>query len=131
MTPYPYIMTVKLTLFAISMGALFLAMILYILFGQITVRKLRKNPNTKDELGVEFASGWDVLNVAGTLALPRWLNRKLRNSPLSYLYANAEILDENTNLFDRVLATIFYGLFIFSAFTLILLGILDALGVFD
>lgn len=39
--------------------------ILYVAFGQITVRKLRKTPATKDKLGVEFASGWDILNVAG------------------------------------------------------------------
>jgi len=106
-------------------------MILYIVFGQITARKLRKNPETKHELGVEFASGWDILNVAGALAMPRWLNRKFQSTPLAFLYANAEILDKNTNVFDRVLATVFYGLFVFSGSSLILLMILDAFGIFD
>ena len=124
-------MNIEYILLTSSLAALFLAMILFVLFGQITVRKLRKNPKTKDELGIEFASGWDILNVAGALALPRWLNRKLRNSPLSYLYADADILDKNTNTFDRILATIFYGLFVFSGITLILLTVLNTLGVFD
>jgi len=122
---------VELVLFAVSMGALFLAMLFYIIFGQITVRKLRKNPKTKNELGVEFVSGWDILNVAGALAMPRWINRKFQNTPLAFLYANAEILDENTNFLDRILATIFYALFVFSGSALIVLGIMHAFGVFD
>jgi len=123
--------TVESTLFAYSMGALFIAMILFVIFGQTTMRKLRKNPKTKDELGMEFASGWDIFNVAGALALPRWLNSKLRNSPLASLYANAELLDENTNIYDRTLATLFYILFTFSITTLMMLMILDQFDVFD
>ena len=124
-------MSIEYVLLVSSLGALFLAMIFYVIFGQVTVKKLRKNPNTKNELGIEFASGWDILNVAGALAMPRWLNRKLRNSPLFYLYADADILDNNTNFLDRVLATIFYVLFVFSGATLILLTVLDAIDVFD
>lgn len=124
-------MSIEYMLLVSSLGALFLAMIFYVIFGQVTVRKLRKNPETKNELGIEFASGWDILNVAGALAMPRWLNRKLRNSPLFYLYADADILAKNTNILDRVLATIFYGLFVFSGTTLILLTVLDAFDVFD
>ena len=124
-------MTVEDILFAYIMGAAFFAMLFYIFFGQITVRKLRKNPETKHALGVEFASGWDVLNVAGALAMPRWLNRKLRSTPLAGLYADADLLDKFTNRFDRVLATIFYTLFMFSGFAIIALAVLDTLGVFS
>ena len=124
-------MNIEDTLFAYSMGALFLAMLFYIFFGQVTVRKLRKNPETKHTLGVEFASGWDILNVAGALALPRWLNRKLRSTPLAGFYADADLLDKFTNRFDRVLATIFYTLFTFSGSAFIILAVLDTLGVFS
>lgn len=124
-------MTLELTLFAFGMGAYFLAMILFVLFGQITVRKLRKNPETKDKLGIEFASGWDILNVAGALAMPRWFNQKFRNSPLSSLYADADILEKNTNVFDRILATIFYGLFVSSILLLMFVGIFSFFGFFD
>ena len=118
-------------LFTLVMVTLFPAMILFVVFGQVTVRKLRKNSETKDKLGIEFTSGWDILNVAGALALPRWLNRKLRDSALSSLYANADILDKNTNTFDRILATLFYVLFVFSGSTMILMVLLEAFGVFD
>ncbi len=118
-------------LFTMVMVTLFPAMILFVVFGQVTVRKLRKNSETKDKLGIEFSSGWDILNVAGALALPRWLNRKLRDSPLSSLYANADILDRNTNAFDRILATLFYMLFVFSGSTMILMVLLEVFGIFD
>ncbi len=116
-----------------GIAALFmlLALILYVIFGQLTVRKLRKNPETKQDLGMEFASGWDILNVAGALAMPRWLNRKLRSTPLSFMYADADLLDKHTTLFDRVLAIIFYWLFTISSLSMIVLMLLDLVGVFD
>ena len=124
-------MTIEYFLLVTSMGIFFIAMFLFVIFGQVTVRKLRKNPETKEELGIEFASGWDILNVAGALAMPRWLNRKLRNTPFSYLYANADLLDKNTNTFDRVLAILFYWMFVYSVLVLMSLAALDGFGVFD
>ena len=59
------------SLFACLMACMFVTCILYVLFGQITVRKLRNNPKTKDALGLEYASGWDIINVAQALAFPR------------------------------------------------------------
>ena len=55
------------------------------------MRKIRKNSETKHDIGVKFVSGWDILNVAGALAMPRWLNRKLRSTPLAVLYADADL----------------------------------------
>jgi hypothetical protein len=79
-------------------------------FGQITVRKLRKNPKTKDVLGIEFASGWDIINVAQAFSLPRVWMRKIEKSKFSFMYANATatVLYENSSKFDRVLGCIFY-----------------------
>ncbi len=108
-----------------------LALILYVIFGQVTVRKLRKNPDTKNALGVEFASGWDIINVAQALSIPRAWSRKLEGSPLSALYANSEYLHKNTTRFDRLLDAIFYWLFTFSGLAMIVLVILDGLGLFD
>lgn len=118
-------------LLGIAFLVLFVALVLFVIFGQTTVRKLRKNPETKYELGMEFVSGWDILNVASALALPRWLTQKFRNSPLSFLSANAEALDKHTNTYDRVLAIIFFGFFYTSGTSMIILVTLDALGVFD
>lgn len=117
--------------FSFAFITAFLAAIFFVIFGQITVRKLRKNPQTKEQLGIELASGWDILNVASALALPRWLNKKYKNSSLSFLYADAEILDRYTTRFDRVLARIFYSLFVFSGSSLIILLLLDQIGIFE
>jgi len=62
---------------------MFLTAIFYVAFGQVTVKKLRKNPKTKDILGLEYVSGWNIINVAQALAIPRSWSRKLEKSPLS------------------------------------------------
>jgi len=90
--------------------------VLYILFGQITVRKLRKNPKTKDCLGIEFVSGWDVINVAQALAIPRSWSRKLEEKQFSLIYANSDLLFESTTKFDRFLANFFYWLLSVTGF---------------
>lgn len=124
-------MSIFSKLLGITSGILLLALILYVLFGQITVRKLRKNPKTKAALGVEFASGWDIINVAQALAIPKSWARKLKKSPLSALYADVDLLYEYTNKFDRVLAFIFYWLFMSSVGFGLLLILLNVIGVFD
>lgn len=124
-------MSIELTIFAMCMSGIFITMIFYVLFGQLTVRKLRKNPETKQELGMEFASGWDIFNVAGALAMPRWLNRKLRSTQLSFMYADADLLEKHTTIFDKILAVIFYWLFTVSTLSLFSLMLLDLMGVFD
>jgi len=100
---------------------MFLALILYVIFGQITVRKLRKNPETKNVLGVEFASGWDIINVAQALSIPRSWSRKLEGSQLSSLYAKSECLRKYTTRFDKILGAVLYGLFTASGLTMIVL----------
>ena len=80
---------------------------------------MRKNPETKAALGVEFASGWGGFSVAQALALPKFITRKLARSSLSALYANTEALIQHTNTFDRGLAKLFYWLL-----TLSILGLL-------
>ena len=96
-----------MSLFSKLLGIVFcfmlVAAILYVVFGQVTVRKLRKNPKTKDALGLEYASGWDIINVAQALAIPRSWSRKLESSQLSCLHANSDLLFENTSKFENAL----------------------------
>jgi len=82
--------------------------IIYVIFGQVSVRKLRKNPITKNSLGLEFVSGWDILNVAFALSCPVWMSEKLNKTPLSFLYADFTVIFPYTTRFDRVLAKIIY-----------------------
>lgn len=108
-----------------------IACILYVFFGQITVRKLRNNPETKGALGLEYVSGWDIINVAQALALPKSWSKKLEHGKLSFLYANASVIHSHTTRFDRFLGALFYWLLMVSGLSLALLALLDALGVFD
>ncbi len=109
----------------------FITCILYVVFGQVTVRKLRKNPETKDHLGLEYVSGWDITNVAQTLLMPKWMNDKLKESPLSFLHANYDLLYKHTTKFDRILARVFYSLMLITAFYGITLALLDQFGFFE
>lgn len=118
-------------LFALIFLGVFLSAILYVLFGQLTVRRLRKNPKTKDALGLEYASGWDIINVAQALAFPRSWSRKLEKGPLNSLHANSDLLFENTSKFDQMLGAVFYWLLMVSGLSGALLVLLNALGVFN
>ncbi len=123
--------SIESLIFAVLLLNSFICMVLYIAFGQITVRKLRRNKNTKDSLGIEYASGWDIINVAQALSLPTYVIRKLRSSSLSRLYADREVLIENTTRFDRLLAFVFYWLLMFTGVSLPLLALADYLELFS
>ena len=119
-------------LFGLSMVLLFVSMILFVIFGQVTVRKLRKNSETKGKLGMEFASGWDILNVAQALSLPNQIVRRLEQSPLSSVFlANTDILYRHTTRFDRLLARLLFGLSHTSILLVLILMILSYIGVFE
>lgn len=107
-----------------------LAGVFFVVFGQKTVKKLRKNPTTKESLGFEYVSGWDIINVAQALAMPDFIMKKLNNSPLSYLFSNAELIRKNTTRVDRILAGLFYWLLMTSGLSGFALVLLNALGVF-
>lgn len=111
-------------LLGIAAAMAFIALILYVIFGQVTVRKLRKNPETKHGLGVEFASGWDILNVAQALSMPNSILRRFEKSRLYFIEANANLLYKHTTVFDRVLARVFYTLFMVSGLSIAILSML-------
>ena len=122
-------MTLESVIFACLMAGVFITCVLYVAFGQITVRKLRKNPETKNELGLEYASGWDIINVAQALAFPRSWSKKLEESSLSFMHAKASLLLLNTNKFDRFLGSVFYWLLMITGLSSAVLGLLNVAGV--
>ncbi len=124
-------MTIDLLLYIYGSAGFFISLILYVAFGQITVRKLRKNPKTKDALGMEFVSGMDILNVAGALSKPKWLTKKIKRPDLSFLVADTDILYEYTTLFDRILARIFAWSFYSSTIFVTVLVFLDYFDFWD
>ena len=106
-------------------------MMLFIFFSQFTVRKLKKNPKTRDELGFEYISGWSIINAAQALAMPNALVKKFKKTPLASLFADSELLNKNTNKFDKMLAIIFYWLFIFSGMFAAVLLLFNTFGYFE
>lgn len=101
----------------------FVVAILYVVFGEITVRRLRKNPETKEALGLDFVGGRDIVSVAIALSVPRRLNRKARRSKIYFMFADADVLYQYTNPVDRVLARLFTSLFVFTGVGLLLISI--------
>ena len=114
--------------FGVAFAVLLVTWILFVIFSRITVRKLRKNPETKHELGIEFVSGLDTLNVAQALSVPRAIIRKFKTTKMSFFYADPDLLYKHTNWFDRFFARLFFWPFVLSGVTLILLMILDLFG---
>jgi len=124
-------MTLFSKLLAFSAFLMLIALVLFVLFGQITVRRLRKKSETKNSLGVEFASGWDILNVAQALALPKCITQKLAESPISGLYADRELLEKHTSVFDRCLAKIFWYTYAISVALMLIFIAANSIGLLD
>ena len=101
---------------------------MFVIFGQVTVRKLRKNPETKDVLGIEFVSGWDILNVAMALGLPGKFCRQTKLSPFGMLHADPDVLYEHTTRFDRILARLYLIPATFATILLLVLCLMKYFG---
>ena len=119
------VMTKSQIFFFIIMVCLFISMILFVFFGEYTVRKLRKLNDTKDDLGFDPVGGKDIFNVAVALTIPRNWNRKLRSTPLGDYFADADKILPHTKLFDRIVARMLGGLFIFITIGLLTLILID------
>ena len=97
---------------------IFFSIILFLLFSAIIVRPLRKNPKTRDHLGITPLEVMKVLRVASALSLPKKLQLKMENGYLGAMCANSEILKKHTSTFGKLFANI---LFFFANLTVVLL----------
>ena len=117
-------------IFGTTLTLIFIGSILFVTFGQVTVRKLRKNPETKDALGAELYSGYDIWNVAGVFSTPKWLRRRMAASSYYHIFsANHDLLYKHTTKFDRVFARVVWIFTMGPAFVMLILAILYAFGV--
>ena len=82
-------------------------------------------------LGFEFISGWNILNAAQALSLPKFLTQKTKTSPGSFLFANAELLRQHTNKLDRFLARLFYWSCALGTISFIAIGLLNELNIIN
>jgi hypothetical protein len=117
-------------LLAVGCGLELIALILLVVFGQVTVRKLRKNPETKDELGVQVVCGMDILNVAMALTLPKKEAKSLNKSVFNFLHPDPDLLYKHTTRFDKILARVFFIPFMFAGFFLLVLCLMGYFGFF-
>jgi len=118
-------------LLGISAGTIVLSAVFFLLFSWITVRKLKKNPETMNALGFEFISGWNILNTAQALSLPKFLTQRIKKSPGSFLFANAELLRQHTNKLDRFLARLFYWSCASGTISFLAIGLLNELNIIN
>jgi hypothetical protein len=95
------------TLGLLALLSIIIALILQVVFGQITVRRLRKNPETKHKLGMEYVSGMDIVGVAQVLSWPKSLTFRSSKRTFSLL-PNAELLYKHTTKMDRFIGRLFY-----------------------
>jgi len=102
---------IAFALFLVASVTMIVALILQVVFGEVTVRRLRKNPETKGKLGIEFVSGLDIVGVAQALSLPRSFAMRSSKRPFSLL-PNAELLYAHTTKADRFLARSFYWMLV-------------------
>ena len=123
-------MSIKLQIFSIFLLLVFITSILLVAFGQITVRRLRKNPEIRSALGFEYVSGRDIFNVAQALGLPIGMIRKLRSTKLGFLYADPDVLLRYTSRFDRILGRLFFWSYMSTGLIGVIFLILNSLDFF-
>ena len=115
-------------LFGIASATGLFAWILYLIFAQITVRKLERNPHIRENMGFEPISGWRILSVAEALAWPKAFFDLAQRTPLAGLYADADLIRAHTNRLDRALAHLLCWTFFGSGIALLLLVLTELLG---
>ena len=124
-------MELKIALFGLILAWMMVGLIIFVVFGQKTVRKLRKNQATKGSLGIVLISGWDILNVMSALALPQKITRIIKRSPLAALAADSGLLKKHTTRFDQILAKILYATLACSVLSMFAFMLAESFGIFE
>ena len=124
-------MTVKLWWFGIALSFTVVALVLQIIFSNVTVRRLRKNSETKDALGAEFFSGMDALNVVRALCFSRSRNREARKGMASFLVADADLIYKHTSKKERVFGRVLATAYLVACGSLALLVLFDQFSWLD
>jgi len=94
-------------------SSLIIAWILFCIINIKTVRRLRKNPITKDELGFHLWWGWYALNIAEAIFFSKeWMAKRKKRSH-GYLFANKDLVEQYTTPFEKIICKLMvsFGLF--------------------
>lgn len=118
-------------LLAIDCSLAIIGSIFLVIFGQVTVRKLRKNTEAKDALGIEFINGWDIIHAGMALTLHRKFGRRIKKAPFGLLHADPDLLYKHTTILDRILSRVFYIIYALAGLFAVVLMLLDIAGFFN
>lgn len=97
----------------------FACVILTIVLRLVTVRKLLRNPATRDRLGLPLYPGWQTLNVSAALSWPLCIGRWFDQRPMPIFRAHAQTLYAQTSTRDRILARACYATQVFCVACLV------------
>lgn len=122
-------MNLDILLTGILLCLTLIAGILFVILGEVTVRKLRKNPETKYELGMDCINGWDICHVGMALGLPKRLGRRWKKGPFGMVFADPDVLYKYTTKLDRILARIFIVPWTLIGLLTIVWMLIDLLGL--
>ena len=118
---------ISLLLAAVCVGSLVLWIILFAVFGAVTVRRLRRHPEVREKMGYEFFPGCGIVNVAVALSWPRRIMHWLDTRAVLGLHANSETMYRHTSGLDRVLARAFYWTMVFGCLWVVFCGLVRRL----
>ena len=92
-----------------------LSITVYCIFSLVTVRKLRRNPATRDALGIPIIlTGGYTGNVAQAFGCPQVLLRITARGPLRVLDADRELVLQHTSRLDSILGRVCFWLFVLA-----------------
>lgn len=77
-------------------------------FGWLTVRRLRRNPQTRQCLGFPLYPGWQLMSAAAALSVPRRVARRRDRGRFALFRAQSDTLYAHTSTRDRLLARCCY-----------------------
>jgi len=100
--------------------------ILFFIINIKTVRRLRKNPITRDELGFHLFWGWYAITISQALFFSKEWTTKRRNRPNGYMFANKDLVEQYTTPFEKITCKLMIILGFFALASLLIFMILDA-----
>ncbi len=107
------------------------AWILFFFINFTTVRRLRKNPITKDGLGFHLFWGWYALNMSLALFVSKKRMIKRRSHSDGYLFADPDLMRQYTTPFEKIICKLLIVTGLFGVLGLLIFGLLDDIVGFD
>jgi hypothetical protein len=112
--------------------AVMLTGILFVAFGQVTVRKLRKNPATRDALGFEHIGGADIATAAFSLLVPKslWFRYRQRREE-GWPAPDPGLLRQHMSKLDQILGKTLASIWLATMLAFFVYACAESAGAFN